>query len=36
MFNIYNKKTKRVVSGVIIIFLIVAMVVPMLASAFSF
>ena len=36
MFNMYNKKTKRIVSAVIIIFLIVSMVIPMIASAISF
>jgi len=29
MFNIYSKKTKKVISAVIIIFLIIAMVLPM-------
>lgn len=32
MFNMYNKKSKRIVSGVIIIVLVIAMVLPMLAS----
>ena len=32
MFNMHNKKTKRIVSGVIIVFLVIAMVLPMLAS----
>jgi len=36
MFNMHNKKTKRIVSGVIIAFLIITMVVPMLATALSF
>mgnify|MGYP006939886424 CR=1 FL=1 len=30
MFNIHNKKTQRIISGVIILFLILAMVLPML------
>lgn len=30
MFNMHNKKTQRIVSGVIILFLIVAMLLPML------
>ena len=33
MFNMNNKKTKRIVSGVIIVFLVMAMVLPMLAYA---
>ena len=32
MFNMHNKKSKRIVSGVIIIVLVIAMVLPMLAS----
>ena len=32
MFNMNNKKSKRIVSGVIIIVLVIAMVLPMLAS----
>ncbi len=30
MFNMRNRKTQRIVSGVIILFLILAMVVPMM------
>lgn len=30
MFNIHNKKTQRIISGIIIMFLILAMVLPML------
>lgn len=30
MFNIYSKKSKKIFSGIIIIFLILAMVLPML------
>lgn len=30
MFNMRNKKTQRIISGVIILFLILAMVLPML------
>lgn len=29
MFNIYSRKTKKIISAVIIIFLIIAMVLPM-------
>lgn len=36
MFNMHNKKTKQIVSGVIIVFLVLAMVLPMLASALAF
>lgn len=36
MFNMHDKKTKRIVSGVIITFLVLAMVLPMLASALAF
>lgn len=36
MFNMYNKKTKRIVSGVIIVLLVIAMVIPTIASAISF
>lgn len=31
MFNMHNRKTKQIVSGVIIVFLILAMVIPMVA-----
>jgi tetrahydromethanopterin S-methyltransferase subunit F len=34
MFNIHSTKTKRIISGVIIALLIVAMVLPMLLSTF--
>jgi len=30
MFNMNNKKTKQIISGIIILFLILAMVIPML------
>lgn len=36
MFNMHDKKTKRIVSGVIIVILVLAMVLPMLVSALSF
>lgn len=36
MFNMHDKKTKRIVSGVIIVVLVLAMVLPMLLSALSF
>lgn len=32
MFNMRNKKTQRIVSGVIILLLILAMVIPMMLS----
>ncbi len=32
MFNMHNNKTKRIVSGVIIFVLVIAMVLPMLVS----
>ena len=32
MFNFYNKKSKKVISGVIIILLILAMIIPTIAS----
>lgn len=35
MMNLNNKKTKKVVTGVIIAFLIVAMVLPMVLSYLS-
>ncbi len=35
MFHMYDKKTKRIVSGVIIVVLVLAMVLPMLVSALS-
>lgn len=31
MINVHNRKTKRIISGVIIAFLILAMVIPMVA-----
>lgn len=31
MMNLHNKKTKRIVSGVIVILLVLAMVIPTLA-----
>lgn len=31
MMNLHNKKTKRIVSGVIVIILVLAMVIPTLA-----
>lgn len=30
MFNMRNRKTQRIISGVIILFLVLAMVIPML------
>ncbi len=30
MFNIHNKKTQRIISGIIILFLVLAMVIPMI------
>lgn len=35
MFNFNNKKTKRVVTGVIVVILVLAMVVPLFASMMS-
>ncbi|WP_347501072.1 synaptobrevin-B [Clostridium sp. chh4-2] len=35
MFNFSNKKTKKIVSSVIIILLVLAMIIPTLAGAFS-
>lgn len=32
MFNIHNKKTKQVISSIIIIILVLAMIVPTLAA----
>lgn len=34
MMNLHNKKTKRVVSAVICVLLVVAMILPMIASIF--
>lgn len=34
MMNLHNKKTKRVVSAVICMLLVVAMILPMIASIF--
>lgn len=36
LFNMHNKKTKKIISGAIIAVLILAMVVPMVLSAISF
>lgn len=36
MFHMHDKKTKRIVSGVIIVILVLAMVVPMFMAALSF
>lgn len=30
MFNLHNKKTQRIISGIIILFLVLAMVIPMI------
>ncbi|WP_346344965.1 synaptobrevin-B [Clostridium sp. MCC353] len=35
MFNFSNKRTKKIVSSVIIILLVLAMIIPTLAGAFS-
>lgn len=32
MFNFYHKKSKKIVSGVIIVLLVLAMIVPTIAS----
>ncbi len=34
MMNLHSKKAKKIISSVIIIFLVIAMVLPILASAF--
>lgn len=34
MMNLHNRKTKRVVSAVICVLLVVAMILPMIASIF--
>ncbi len=31
MFNFHNKKTQRIISGIIVLFLIIAMIAPLLA-----
>lgn len=32
MFNLYNKKTKKIVSSIIVVLLVLAMVIPTIAS----
>ena len=34
MMNLHSKKAKKIISTVIIVFLVIAMVLPILASAF--
>ncbi len=36
MMNMHNKKTKRVITAVIIAFLVIAMVLPMILSYLSY